>query len=158
MIDFWAHMLDESFRKMDSERLYPKDENEKFKFGDVFTPDVLENQKKLEEVLGTIWPNWDAYVEDEAYESPDLSVSWDQTAPDDYDVYKISTVDCYGGIENVVQAFLDNLDEIDKNKTYSLKEIVDLALDMTFENALDSISDRKIREYGTRIYKGISWY
>ena len=38
-IHFWAHMLDESFTDDFTVKL-PKDENEKFKFGDVFTDDV----------------------------------------------------------------------------------------------------------------------
>ena len=38
-IQFWAHMLDESFTDDFTVKL-PADENEKFKFGEVFTADV----------------------------------------------------------------------------------------------------------------------
>lgn len=49
-IEKWAHMLDESFNKMSEEekiesKALPKDENTKFKFGDVFNPNLDTNNK-----------------------------------------------------------------------------------------------------------------
>lgn len=147
-------MLDESFKKMDSERLFPKDENEKFKFKNVFTPEVLSNQTKLQEVLDTIWPNWDGYIQDEVDRSEPLEVNGQQTDVDDWDVYEISVEDCYGGIEEVIQTVLDNLDDFDKNKVLSLKEILDLSLQMAFDNAFDNVSSETLYEYGRQIWSG----
>lgn len=147
-------MLDESFKKMDSERLFPKDENEKFKFENVFTPEVLSNQTKLQEVLDTIWPNWDRYIQDEVDRSEPLEVNGQQTDVDDWDVYEISVEDCYGGVEEVIQTVLDNLDDFDKNKVLSLKEILDLSLQMVFDNALDNVSSETLYEYGRQIWSG----
>lgn len=147
-------MLDESFKKMDSERLFPKDENEKFKFRNVFTPEVLSNQTKLQEVLDTIWPNWNEYIQDEVDRSEPLEVNGQQTDVDDWDVYEIRVEYCYGGIEEVIQTVLDNLDDFDKNKVLSLKEILDLSLQMAFDNALDNVSSETLREYGRLIWSG----
>ena len=101
-------MLDESFNKMSEEekiesKTLPKDENTKFKFGDVFTSDLDTNDKVLD-IFDAIWPKWYDYFSSTIGREKDLELEGRQRDVDDWDVWRISVEDCYDGIENVFKA------------------------------------------------------
>ena len=123
-------MLDESFNKMSEEEKIeskdlPKDENTKFKFGDVFTSDLDTNDKVLE-IFDAIWPKWYDYFSSTIGREKDLELEGRQRDVDDWDVWRISVEDCYDGIENMANIMFEDIFETyaDDAET-TLKEIID---------------------------------
>ena len=87
-------MLDESFDKMSEEekveaKALPKDENTKFKFGDVFTSDRDTNDKVLK-IFDAIWPKWYDYFSNAISREKDLELEGQRRDVDDWDVWRIS--------------------------------------------------------------------
>ena len=123
-------MLDESFNEMSKEekiesKVLPKDENTKFKFGDVFTSDLDTNDKVLE-IFDAIWPKWYDYFSSTIGREKDLELEGRQRDVDDWDVWRISIEDCYDGIENMVHIMFEDIFEIYADNTETtLKKIID---------------------------------
>ena len=158
-IEKWAHMLDESFNKMSEEekiesKALPKDENTKFKFGDVFTSDLDTNDKVLE-IFDAIWPKWYDYFSSTIGREKDLELEGRQRDVDDWDVWRISVEDCYDGIENMVHIMFEDIFETyaDDAET-TLKEIIDDQISRFIDGAADNISTDELEEKGVCIYKG----
>ena len=158
-IEQWAHMLDESFSKTNSseattENIIPKDENTKFKFEDVFT-DSLDSDEKVEQMFDAIWPKWYDYFINTVNKEKDLELEGRRRDVDDWDVWRISVADCYGGVEKMIELMFDDLyGRWDNSKETTLKEIIDAEIERLVEEARDNISIDELEERGVCIYKG----
>ena len=158
-IEKWAHMLDESFDKLSENekveaKALPKDENTKFKFGDVFTSDVDTNDKVFE-IFNTIWPKWYDYFSNIIAKEKDLELEGRRRDVDDWDVWRISVEDCYGGIDNMVDIMFEDIFETygDDVET-TLKKIIDDQITKFIDKASENISLDDLEDKGVCIYKG----
>jgi hypothetical protein len=92
-------MLDESFIDDFTVKL-PADENEKFKFGEVFTADVYskyDTDEAFNDFLCKIWPKWEEYFYNAVSET--IEVEGAQIDVDDWDKWTISIEDLNGGYD-----------------------------------------------------------
>lgn len=160
-VDFWAHMLDESFdKRSESEKIeqansLPKDENTKFKIGDVFTLDVIEEKDGVEKVLDAIWPKWYDYFVNEIDKCEPLELEGARRDVDDWDVWKINVEDCWGGVENMVELMMEHIsDEWDENKVTTLKDLIDYEIEVFCEQAAEECDLETLEREGTCIYRG----
>ena len=152
-------MLDESFSKMSEEdkveaKTLPKDENTKFKFGDVFNPN-LDTNSKIQKMFDAIWPKWYDYFSNAISKEKDLELEGRQQDVDDWDVWRISLENCYGGIDNMVNLMFENIVETYDNDTETtLKEIIDDQITRFIDEAGENISLEDLEDKGVCIYKG----
>lgn len=156
-IESLAHMLDESFNKIDdnNEMALPKDENTKFKFSDVIADGMAG--KKLDELFTKIWPDWDYYVQDRIDKIGDVEVYGQQTDVDDWDVWKISISDVYGGVDGFVEFILDDLQERwPADKSTTLKEIIDAEIERLADpaEAQEHCDSNMLENNGVLVHKG----
>ena len=158
-IEQWAHMLDESFDKTSEKekaeaKALPKDENTKFKFGDVFTSDLDTNDKVLQ-IFNAIWPKWYDYFSNAISREKDLELEGQRRDVDDWDVWRISVEDCYGGIDNMANIMFEDIFEAygDDAET-TLKKIIDDQITSFIDRAGENISLDDLEDKGVCIYKG----
>lgn len=158
---YWAHMLDESFdkrserEKAEQTNPLPKDENTKFKIGDVFTDDVLNEKDGVKKIFDAIWPEWYDYFEDKIDKCERLEVNGLQRDVDDWDVWEINVEDCWISVENMADLMMEHVaDEWNENEVATLKEIIDCEIAKFCESAPDECDIDTLERKGTRIYKG----
>lgn len=152
-IHFWAHMLDESFTDDFTVKL-PKDENEKFKFGEVFTADVyskFDTDEAFNDFLCKIWPKWEEYFYNAISET--IEVEGEQTDVDDWDVWKISIEDLNGGYDQCVSILFEKLGNGSIQDDYigSLKDIIDICVEDLADTEYDMST---LKRYGSLKHKG----
>lgn len=151
-IHFWAHMLDESFVDEFTVKL-PKNENEKFKFGDVFTDDVyskLDTDEEFNKFLCKIWPKWEDYFYSAVSEI--IEVEGKRTDVDEWDEWAISIKDLNGGYDKCVSILFEKLGDGSIKDDYigSLKNIIDACV----EDLADEYDISTIERNGQLIHKG----
>lgn len=158
-IEWLAHMLDEAFDKRSAEEraeasALPKSENEKFKFGEVFTDGL--DAAEIKELFTKIWPKWEDYVSKELDAEDPLELEGQRRDVDDWDVWKIHVTDCYeGGEDAMIDLMIDRIyDDFDEDKVVSLKEVVDFELDRLVEEAGEECDLETLERKGTCIWKG----
>ena len=158
MIESWAHMLDEAFDKpigeVDESLKMPKDENEKFRFGDVFIEDLIDDES-FENKFDEIWPNWLGYFQDKLDKFDKLRIEGTQRDVDDWDVWEIRLEDCFGGIDRMVDMMFDDFyGRWNDNDVKSLKEIIDTEFERLAEEAQSNCDPDYLEKYGKLIHKG----
>lgn len=153
MINFWAHMLDESFNKNEIASLaHPSNKDEKFKVEDVFSAEAnakLDTDKALEDFLSSIWPEWEDYFRKGVEEV--IEVEGAQKDVDDWDEWKISIADLNGGYENCKSMLFDDLFNDFTGVECSLKELLDMELEKLAETEYDL---NTLENFGTCTYRG----
>lgn len=152
-IHFWAHMLDESFTNHFDEKL-PKDENEKFKFGEVFTTDVFskyDSDETFNDFLCKIWPKWEEYFQMAISEN--IEVEGAQIDVDDWDKWTISIEDLNGGYDQCLSILFEKFGNGSIKDDYicSLKDIIDMCVEELADTEYDMST---LEKYGELIYKG----
>ena len=160
-VNFWAHMLDEAFDKSSTgdepasnSAPLPKDEDTKFKLSDVFTDDVAKAENGVEKVLDAIWPKWFEYFDDAVEKKPRLSIEGQQRDVDDWDVWEIDVVDCYGDVNNMADLMIEHITDgdLDMSKTMSLRELVDAEIERMCDEASPSLDT--LKQHGRLTYRG----
>lgn len=135
-------MLDEAFDKRSAEERaeavasqLPKSENEKFKFGEVFTDGL--GATEIKELFTKIQPKWEVYVSKRLEAEDPFELEGQRRDVDDWDVWKIDVIDCYeGGEDAMVDLMIDRIyDDFAEDKVVSLKEVVHFELDRLVEEA-----------------------
>ena len=156
---YWAHMLDESFNEGQvPEAVMPKDENTKFKFGEVFTDDI-ETNEGIEKVFDEIWPGWLDYFTNEVEKKDCLELQGRQRDVDDWDVWKVRVEDMYNGIDGMADAMFEDLYERwDAGKTTTLKEVVDTEIERLVDSIADGYDIGTLEANGQLIWKGHKHY
>lgn len=154
-------MLDESFdkrserEKAEQANPLPKDENTKFKIGDVFTSDVLKEKDGVEKIFDAIWPAWHEYFVNEIDKCEPLEIEGERRDVDDWDVWKINVEDCWDGVENMADLMMEHVaDEWNENEVATLKEIIDCEIAKFCESAPDECDIDMLERNGTCIYRG----
>lgn len=150
-IYFWAHMLDESFIN-DFNIKMPKNENEKFKYCEVFTDEVCFtfDTDHINDFLCKIWPNWEKYFKDSIAEV--IEVKGERTDVDDWDEWKISIEDLNNGYDNCKSLLFEKLlEQFPCNYVGSLKDMIDFCVDELAESEYDM---RTLNKYGQLLHKG----
>ena len=151
-IHFWAHMLDESFVDEFTVKL-PKDENEKFKFGEVFTDDVyskLDTDEAFNKFLCKIWPKWEDYFYDAV--SKDIEVEGERIDVDDWDIWTIAIEDLNGGYDVCVSKLFEKIaNDFKDDYVGSLKDIIDICVEDLASVGYDMST---LETYGKLKHKG----
>lgn len=158
MIENWAHMLDEAFDKSIDDKneksIMPKDENEKFRFGDVFVDDS-ESDESIENKFDEIWPKWIDYFEDKVDKLDTLKLEGRRRDVDDWDVWEIKVEDCYDGFDGMVDMMFDDFyGRWKDDDVKSLKEIIDFELDRLIEEAQNNCELDQLETHGKLLHKG----
>lgn len=155
-IYYWAHMLDESLKEDNIGNTYlPKDENEKFKYSDIFTKeliDSLDTDKSMEDFLISIWPKWKEYFKDAIQD--EIEFDGARTSDDDWDTWKITIQNLNGGYDKCESILFDNLTDdtfFDQNYIGSLKDMFDIIIEKLAEAESDFST---IEDYGYMSHKG----
>lgn len=160
MIEHWAHMLDEAFDKeaLDGkkEKVLPKDQNEKFKFNEVFPPIDAMNAEEIEHIFDAIWPKWLDYFNDEVDKTEEIDITGAQRDVDDFDEWKIKIEDVYGNVDGMVDNMFKNLEETHMydNETMTLKELIDSELERMAESAPEYCDPDTLKDHGRCVYRG----
>lgn len=77
-------------------------------------------------MFDAIWPKWYDYFSNAISKEKDLELEGRQQDVDDWDVWRISLENCYGGIDNMVNLMFEDIFETYDNDTETtLKEIID---------------------------------
>lgn len=106
-------------------------------------------------MFDTIWPKWYDYFINTVDKEKDLELYGRRRDVDDWDVWRISVADCYGGVEKMIELMFDDLyGRWDNSKETTLKEIVDAEIEHLVEEAGDNISIDELEDRGVCIYKG----
>lgn len=159
-VQYWAHMLDESFGDQNDNNIsLPKGKDAKFVVKNVFPDqmfkdDSTENLKKVLERFTQIWPDWEKEIND--YLNTDQEIDGRQIDVDDFDVWKIYPAQFFNE-EDVANLLYDVLAGNEakefQDKETTASEIIDVVCELLDEK-LSNIDLSEIEDKGQCIWRG----